>query len=517
MTPLNTTQVRDGIAWATNTQPESLEADKTAWLWFWEAVQGDFNEERSTSQIMTDAAISMIPGVDQICDLRDLIANCKKLKEDLTDSWAWISLAFTLIGLIPSLGSLLKGVLKIFFLFIRKHGEDAVAKAVDSAMTWVTPFLRRRDVQKYLARLHIDDVYSWLDIKLLELRTNIKVETLLSAFDRGIWALEKLVRQVESLPRVGERAERIFEEVKNIRSLAEAPFRKALTPLIRQIDAIRLQLRMRMLYEKHGIINALNVNFRGTLPELSAINLMRIANPRPKWLSSGPFGPFSSVQPSKKRAEVDQAVKQGWPELSDTNIESFHKLSRLEIKGPARLYRILSPNSRAMSDCWITEEIFQKLQSSSDPRAAWRKYLAVWPDWNANGQFVTYDVKHGETLKVWSGPASSQTKKGLNDMYLEGGWEQIVFKIDRASPANDTTRYYRIAGAKKNRLEYPITQDAYNKLTPLEKEEYALVREKINHPNITGPFETGWGYTDFDGNGFPHRVGLPNLSGQATN
>jgi hypothetical protein len=38
----------------------------------------------------------------------------------------------------------------------------------------------------------------------------------------------------------------------------------------------------------------------------------------------------------------------------------------------------------------------------------------------------------------------------------------------------------------------------------------------INHPNISGPFEMGWGYTDFDGAGFPNRIGLPALPGQIT-
>lgn len=42
------------------------------------------------------------------------------------------------------------------------------------------------------------------------------------------------------------------------------------------------------------------------------------------------------------------------------------------------------------------------------------------------------------------------------------------------------------------------------------------IREKINHPNISGPFETGWGYTDFGGAGMSGRIGLPALPGQLT-
>jgi hypothetical protein len=47
-------------------------------------------------------------------------------------------------------------------------------------------------------------------------------------------------------------------------------------------------------------------------------------------------------------------------------------------------------------------------------------------------------------------------------------------------------------------------------------ENHLALREKINHPNISGPFETGWGYSDFDGAGYSGRIGLPALPGQVT-
>jgi hypothetical protein len=47
-------------------------------------------------------------------------------------------------------------------------------------------------------------------------------------------------------------------------------------------------------------------------------------------------------------------------------------------------------------------------------------------------------------------------------------------------------------------------------------DNHLCIREKINHPNISGPFETGWGYTDFDGAGFADKIGLPDLTGQIT-
>ena len=169
-----------------------------------------------------------------------------------------------------------------------------------------------------------------------------------------------------------------------------------------------------------------------------------------------------------------------------------------------------------MSDCWISEKTFNEIQNSPDPKVAWRKFLAVWPDWNGNGQFVIYDIKPGETLKAWQGPAAGQKKKSLPDQHLEGGGEQIVFKIDRTDPRNDTTKFYKRTGKNGDALSEPIDRSAFEKIEKSEKDKYVEIREAINHPNISGPFDTGWDYTDFGGNGFDQRIGLPSLPGQVT-
>jgi hypothetical protein len=83
--------------------------------------------------------------------------------------------------------------------------------------------------------------------------------------------------------------------------------------------------------------------------------------------------------------------------------------------------------------------------------------LGVWPDWNANGQFV------------------------------------IQAEVDT-----------------------PFAKDEF-KAKSYFFEDHLAIRETINHSSISGPFETGWGYTEFDGAGFSGRVGLPELPGQVTN
>ncbi|WP_313169648.1 hypothetical protein [Massilia oculi] len=516
MAEINPTQLRSAVAWSTGTPQAEAEDDKSAWEWFWEAIQGDFNENRSTGQIVADAAISMIPLVDQVCDVRDLVANCKKLRQEPDDTWSWVALALTLIGLFPVLGSLVKGVLKVFFSYVRRGASKGFSLAVDASMTCVVALLRRETCQHYLSRLKVDDVFAWLAKEIKQVKAKTNPDALLRAFDKGVNTTQALVAKVEHIPRVGAKAKAALDTILWVRAKADEGLRKACGPIQEIFDAIIMRLGRESLRRLHGIVDVKNVHYRGAIPEAAAVTMMRTSSPKPSWLSAGQTLKFPSQQADLERYRVDKKAKDGWPPLTDDNIESFHKMASVSIKGPARLFRIISPNSRAMSDCWISEKTFNEIQNSPDPKAAWRKFLAVWPDWNGNGQFVIYDIKPGETLKAWQDPAAGQKKKSLPDQHLEGGGEQIVFKIDRADPRNDTTKFYKRTGKSGDSLSEPIDRSAFEKIDKSEKDKYVEIRESINHPNISGPFDTGWGYTDFGGNGFDQRIGLPSLPGQVT-
>jgi hypothetical protein len=535
MPDVNATQLRDALAWTTNGPEPTHEASSNPFIWFWEAVEGDFNENRTTAQILVDAGISMIPLVDQICDVRDLIADCKKLIHDFGDKWAWISLVLTLIGLFPTLGSLVKGVLKIFFAFIRRSGGTAIKHSVAAGMTWVITFLRRREVQVFLSSKNVDEVFQWLSKEIKSVRGKIDPAALTAVFDRGIKVLENLANRVSLVPMIGGKAKNALEQVKKVRLMADKHLGEALRPVQDIVQEIILALERQILEKQHGILNTTNIHFRGVIPESQAVALMR--KRKPKFASSTGDLFFAPVRHRSAREMVDKMsakldtagrprpLTEQFPNLSNQTIASFHLLESHIIHGPARIYRIFSPSSRAMSECWVSEEIFRKLQSAPDPKAAWRRHLAVWPDWNANGQFVIFDIKAGETLNVWKGPASSQKKGSLPDQHLEGGWEQIVFNLATGDKRADTMRYYKKKGSTNSALGIALTQSEADALVanmnPKQKtiffENHMAIRENINHASISGPFETGWGYTEFDGAGFSDRVGLPQLPGQVTN
>jgi hypothetical protein len=156
------------------------------------------------------------------------------------------------------------------------------------------------------------------------------------------------------------------------------------------------------------------------------------------------------------------------------------------------LYRIVDPSNEGAGMFWISEAEFKAIKN----RDEWRSKFAVKPEWNQNGWFVEYEIKAGEALPVWRGPAASQKLEGT-DHYLEGGAEQIVFspssrdKMIEAMPRVDPKTGDVIiagSGAADRRVEFT---DVAGEMVP------SKLRAQITDKHIRGPLETGWGATDF--------------------
>ncbi|WP_227272583.1 HNH/ENDO VII family nuclease [Roseobacter weihaiensis] len=97
--------------------------------WVWDVLKGDFEENPSTSEIIGRMILTMIPGIDQLADAQDIIHILYKLiwKKEYDEKWNWILLVITLIGLVPTLGSLAKGLLKLVF---KKFGDIGALRAL---------------------------------------------------------------------------------------------------------------------------------------------------------------------------------------------------------------------------------------------------------------------------------------------------------------------------------------------------------------------------------------------------
>jgi hypothetical protein len=99
-------ELENSLAWFKAAPGKWIESGKknleAAAQWIWEVIQGDFNDDQTTAQMATGMVISMIPFVDQVCDVRDVVANCKKINQD-TSNWSF-----------PNVGQLGQRVLQDF-------------------------------------------------------------------------------------------------------------------------------------------------------------------------------------------------------------------------------------------------------------------------------------------------------------------------------------------------------------------------------------------------------------------
>jgi hypothetical protein len=397
--------------------------------WVWGVLQGDFNDDASTAQVATGTIISMIPFVDQICDVRDVVANCKKINGEPREVWHWVALVLTLIGLFPTLGSLLKGCGKVVFSSIRKaaHVSGAapqIAHVLEQGIVQLNRFLARPEVVKTLKSLKIDNPYKYLSTKFRELAGQINTAKLLKAFDEAKQAAASMLDLVKKWggDSLGKRASGLLHMIDGVRRQADEMLAKALRPVQDILNSIarRLDIEADMAYRAHlnvrnphaftrTSLDAEKEAFDKSLPAY-ADKALKLKYPPLKKPKRAPAG-WTSTEPTPARG----------PHPLDKAHETFNTIEAKVIPPGTTLYRVIDPKSADNSICWMSKEEFDKLKSKDD----WRRRFAVWANWNSNGEFVTYVVPPGPGLHVWEGVTASQ-KMQKTKYVLEGGARQIV-------------------------------------------------------------------------------------------
>lgn len=249
-----TNEFENALAWFCSAPGEWIESGRKNLAagaeWVWEVLQGDFNDNASTAQVVTGTVISMIPFVDQICDVRDLVANCRSIKQEPDNSWRWVSLVLTLIGLFPGLGSLFKGCFKVAFASMRKVGAVSrvtprMALQLDEAVAQLNRFLDRPEIVKSLKALKWDNPYKILATNLRTLAAKLNKGALLSAFSDARNAAESLLSLVKKwgTSALIVKADQMLEMIAAVhgkadRKLADAvkPVQDYLNQLARRLD-----------------------------------------------------------------------------------------------------------------------------------------------------------------------------------------------------------------------------------------------------------------------------------------
>lgn len=457
-------ELENGLAWFTAAPSRWLVSAKedleAAAEWIWNVIQGDFSEEQTTAQMVTGTVISMIPFVDQLCDVRDVVANCKKINQDTSNRWAWVALILTLIGLFPTLGSLVKGCFKVLFAYGRKAMANAGKAALDADM-WqasspyveagigkLNDFLARPEVRRTLSALKIDSPYKYLADQLREVAGSLTVSRLTAAFDEVIRVLRQLTDLISQWggAAMQTRVGRLLLSVQNVRDNANSALANMLAPAQTYLNRLaqRLDVERRLTHRAHTNVPNPHGDIRMQLD--AEIEALRRA--RPEWVKVGKRGKHEGLEdaPPVPPGHFDIGSRAPRP-LRDA-FNTFHTAVPDTLPPGTVLYRVVGPGSTDNSICWMTKTEFDRLRSKPE----WRDHFAVWKHWNANGEFLTYTVPPGAGMPVWRGKTASQRLENDgspvpadddgNYFWLDGGAEQIVVDPKRLNPQYASPREY---------------------------------------------------------------------------
>lgn len=447
--------------------------------WIWVVLQGDFAEEQTTAQAATSTVISMIPFVDQICDVRDVVANCKKINQDSSNRWAWFALVLTLIGLFPTLGSLVKGCFKVMFAYGRKAMFSAGKTALD-ADVWkaskpyvekgigkLNDFLARPEVRKTLTALRIDNPYKYLAEQLRKVSASISVGKLTSAFDTAVGTLNKLLDLVKKwgTTAMQTQAGQLLQAVKKVREQANSRLADVLAPVQNYLNRLaqRLDVEQRVTHRASTNVPNPHGSTRMQLDE----EIAELRKAPPEWVKVKKAGkyPARETAPTVPHGHFDISNDAHGPLRGA--FKTFSENLRHDTLPPgAVLYRVVDPKSADNSICWMSKAEFDKLRSKPE----WRDRFAVWKHWNSNGEYLTYTVPPGPGMPVWRGTTASQPlkqKRGLveetvkadskgNAFWLEGGAEQIVVDPKRLDMKHASKREFTGWGYDDSDIEVSL-------------------------------------------------------------
>lgn len=86
--------------------------DGSAWDYFLDALKqallGDFTDDANLLGTVLSVVIGFVPVVGTVADFRDLVADIYNLIDDGPTTEEWVSLGFTLVGIIPGIGDVFK-------------------------------------------------------------------------------------------------------------------------------------------------------------------------------------------------------------------------------------------------------------------------------------------------------------------------------------------------------------------------------------------------------------------------
>jgi hypothetical protein len=387
--------------------------------WLWGTVKGGFNEQQTTSQIVVDAVIGMVPLVGDVTAIRDLLAVVLRLvrePERRQHKAEWIQLVILLFALVPVVGGAIKGVGQLLV-----RGGTALAKtsATIEQMIAVLNRLGQGDAVTWFRKLDLESYVSVVRAKWLQLT------------DRLTGVVERMLVRLKSvLPEsMLEHLRLTLERLRQLKAAGERMIPDALKELNARLRQVQQQVY-------RGEWHEIPASLKSSTREAEA----RIVTDRDgdqSWVAKDAHHPQNAKSEYK---HVD-----GWPDLRTRReqqrryyaIEGFcGEIEAVTIPAGTRLYRVVDHRRPNPAGDWWMLELPQNGKQ-------WRQDWAVLDVFSDDGFYVEFVVPPGG-LKAWVGTASSQIDRKVTSetagQYLVGGGTQVMidFTVPHNLPARST-------------------------------------------------------------------------------
>lgn len=375
--------------------------------WLWGMAQGAFNEKQTTSQIVVDAVIGMIPLLGDVTAVRDLIAVSTRMAENpqkREEVMEWVLLVILLFALIPVIGGVIKGVGRLLL----KAGKTAAEnhKVVLEVVTFLNrvghgnaiQFIKQLDLLKYQAEL---------------------IAKFNAFCDKIIEAMRAMQKKLGGM---------LSQSMKDAMVLWERRFTALksqggkMIPLALKELNTKLKAVQQAIYK--GEIHTVIPGAKNATREAEA-RLVEDVAPLPK-----------SARNGFKGNTIDQYHhKEGWPDLSQIGPKNeYNEISKYEaieafsgamngvrLKPGEKIYRVIKPGENGKARPWWTRELPPNAQ-------VWREQAAVLDNFNKNSYYIEYVIPEGSTLKAWEGKAAEQLNEATGQ-YLPGGGVQLFVEL----------------------------------------------------------------------------------------
>lgn len=376
--------------------------------WIWGLIQGNFNEQQTTSQLIVDAIIGMIPVVGDVTAVRDLTATIIKMVEQPEERdkvMSWVGLVIGIFALIPVAGGVIKGVGK---LLMKVGKESAEHPKIFQAII------------ELINRFGHGDAVAWfkkLDLNSYTGQIRGKFNEMLDRVDGVIVGVKKKFSLILPDSMVA-RMNAVRRGIADLRARAD----KMIPAAIKELHARLVTLQSHI---HSGEWQAIPSSLKSSTREAEA-RLVETIKP-----GSRAFTKATMPFPPTKKGMYQHA--KGWPDLRALPFDAIGsfsgKIKPVFLKPGTKIRRIIPPGDKAKNAgaYWMHAKDFPK----NGP--AWRKDFAVLERWSGNGAYVEYVVPP-PGMRVWQGKTASQidtdVKSKTYGQFLPGGAEQLYIDFN---------------------------------------------------------------------------------------